>query len=59
MKLRPIGLSDYKRLISEDFYYVDKTLLIEELVLFGALITYWVSFRSAANPHLNRFSPRP
>ncbi len=30
MKL-PLGISDYKRIIDGDYYYIDKTLLIEEL----------------------------
>lgn len=30
-KLLPIGLSDFKHLIEDDHYYVDKTLLIDEL----------------------------
>lgn len=31
MKRLPIGTSDFKDLIDENYYYVDKTLLIEEL----------------------------
>ncbi len=27
----PLGISDFKQVIEEDFYYIDKTLLIEEL----------------------------
>jgi hypothetical protein len=30
-KLLPIGLSDFKELIDDQYYYVDKTLLIDEL----------------------------
>jgi len=30
MKNLPIGISDYKRLIEDDYYYVDKTLFIKE-----------------------------
>ncbi len=32
MKKLPIGISDFKELISQDFYYVDKTLFIKEFV---------------------------
>ncbi len=32
MKLLPIGISDFKTVIEGDYYYVDKTLLIKELL---------------------------
>ncbi len=32
MKKLPIGTSDFKKLINEDYYYVDKTLFIKELI---------------------------
>ena len=38
-KKLPIGHSDFKRVIEEDFYYVDKSLLIKELIDSGSLIT--------------------
>ena len=28
----PIGIEDFKKLIQEDYYYIDKTLLIKELL---------------------------
>lgn len=31
-KLLPVGIDDYKKLIDEDYYYVDKTLLIKDLI---------------------------
>ena len=31
MKKMPIGQSDFKKMIEGDFFYIDKTLLIEEL----------------------------
>ena len=31
-KLLPIGIDDYKKLIDENYYYVDKTLMIKELI---------------------------
>src|SRR5437762_14365542 len=31
----PIGLSDYKILIDENYYYVDKTLLIDDILKYG------------------------
>lgn len=38
-KRLPIGISDYKTIISEDYYYVDKTDLIRRIVEEGSLIT--------------------
>lgn len=35
MKRLPIGISDYKKIIEEDFSYVDKTLFIEEVIQLG------------------------
>lgn len=35
----PIGISDYKKVISEDYYYVDKTDFIRQIVEEGSLIT--------------------
>ncbi len=35
----PIGVSDYKVLIEDGYYYVDKTLLIKELLLVGGGVT--------------------
>lgn len=32
MKPLPIGIDDFKKLINENYYYVDKTLLIKELL---------------------------
>lgn len=32
MKKLPIGISDFKKLVAGNYYYVDKTLLIKELV---------------------------
>ncbi len=31
-KLLPVGIDDYKKLIDENYYYVDKTLLIKDLI---------------------------
>lgn len=39
MKRLPIGLSDYKKLIDDNYYYVDKTLLIQELFYKGGIVT--------------------
>jgi hypothetical protein len=39
MKRSPIGISDYKEIIEGDYYYVDKTLLIKELVEIGGKVT--------------------
>ena len=32
LKTIPIGIDDFKKLIEENFYYVDKTLAIEEVI---------------------------
>jgi hypothetical protein len=32
MKKIPIGVNDYKEIIENNYYYVDKTLLIKELL---------------------------
>jgi len=38
-KKLPIGISDYKLMISEEYYYVDKTDFIRQIVEDGSLIT--------------------
>ena len=38
MKRIPIGLSDFKHLIEEDFYYFDKTNFIEQVIEDGAQV---------------------
>lgn len=38
-KKLPIGISDYKMLIKDDYYYVDKTDFIRQIVEDGSLIT--------------------
>ena len=38
MKRIPIGLSDFKHLIEEDFYYFDKTKFIEQVIQDGAQV---------------------
>ena len=38
MKRIGIGLSDFKHLIEEDFYYFDKTAFIEEVIKDGAAV---------------------
>ena len=38
MKRIPIGLSDFKELIEEDFYYFDKTKFIDEVIKDGAKV---------------------
>lgn len=39
MKILPIGISDYKQVIDNNYYYVDKTLLVKELLISGGAIT--------------------
>ena len=38
LKKLPVGISDYKKLIDEDCYYVDKTLLVREIMNSGEVI---------------------
>jgi len=38
-KKLPIGISDYKELIDEDYYYVDKTDFIRQIIEEGSKIT--------------------
>ncbi len=38
MKRIPIGVSDFKHLIEEDFYYFDKTKFIDEIIKDGAQV---------------------
>ena len=38
MKRLAIGLSDFKHLIEEDFYYFDKTKFIEEVIKDGSQV---------------------
>ena len=39
MKKIPIGISDFKQLINEDCYFVDKSLIIKELIDSGSKVT--------------------
>ena len=38
-KAVPVGIEDFERIINEDYYYVDKTLLIEGLLINRAPVT--------------------
>ena len=38
-KAIPVGIEDFERIIREDYYYVDKTMLIEELLINRAPVT--------------------
>ena len=38
MKRIPIGIEDFKMLISDDYFYIDKTKFIEEIMNDGALV---------------------
>ncbi len=35
----PIGVEDFKRIIDRDYYFVDKTLLIKDIIDDGAAVT--------------------
>ena len=38
MKKIPIGIENFERIITENYYYVDKTKFIEEIVNDGAMV---------------------
>lgn len=38
-KRLPIGISDYKTVVGEDYYYVDKTDFIRQIIEEGSLVT--------------------
>ena len=40
MKRIPYGISDYKTLITENYYYVDKTMYLEKLENIGRTLVY-------------------
>lgn len=40
MKKIPYGISDYEKLIRQDFYYVDKTMYLEELENIGRTLVF-------------------
>ena len=39
LKKIPVGIEDFKEIITKDYYYIDKTKLIEELLLEGSRVT--------------------
>ena len=39
MKQLPLGTSDYREIVSEGYSYVDKTLLIQEILESGAKVS--------------------
>jgi predicted AAA-ATPase len=39
MKRLPIGVTNFKEMIEKDYYYIDKTLLIRELLDKGSKVT--------------------
>ena len=41
-KAVPVGIEDFERIINEDYYYVDKTMLIEELLINRAPVTLFI-----------------
>ena len=44
----PIGISDYKKMIDEGYYYVDKTDFIRQIIEEGALITLLPRVKTAS-----------
>ena len=41
----PIGYDDYKEVVEKDFYYIDKTLLIKELLDNGAKVSLFTRLK--------------
>src|SRR5271157_1153605 len=39
MKKLPVGISDFEKIITGNFYYVDKTLLVKEILDSGTEVT--------------------
>ena len=39
MKKLPIGISDFKRIIDDNYYYVDKTLFVKDILEYGGSVT--------------------
>ena len=40
MKKIPIGIEDFKMLITDDYFYIDKSKFIEEILNDGALVNF-------------------
>ena len=38
-KILPVGISDFRKIIEEQYYFVDKSLLIKEIINSGAEVT--------------------
>jgi hypothetical protein len=38
MKPIPIGISDYKKIVDGNYYYVDKTLLVQDIMESGEVV---------------------
>ena len=38
MKKIPIGVEDFKKIIEENYYYVDKTKLIENIIILLTMV---------------------
>src|SRR3989337_1678019 len=38
-KQLPIGVSDFKRIIDDNYYYIDKTLFIDDVLRYGGGVT--------------------
>ena len=58
MKRIPIGLSDFKHLIEEDFYYFDKTKFIDKIIQDGAQVKLFTRprrFRKTLNMSMLKY----
>ncbi|MFO7819939.1 MAG: AAA family ATPase [Halanaerobacter sp.] len=57
MKKPPVGISNYQKIIDEDYYYVDKTMLIKEIMESGevVLITRPRRFGKTLNQSMMRY----
>lgn len=36
LKKLPVGISDFRKIIERDYYYIDKSLLIKEIIDIGS-----------------------
>lgn len=49
-KAVPIGHEDFKDIVSRNLYYVDKTLLIKDIVDKGGMVNLFGSFTVESHP---------
>lgn len=49
-KILPVGISDFRKIIEEQYYFVDKSLLIKEIINSGAEVTLLTRPRRFGKP---------